>query len=89
VPEPVFNATVEVDQSEYTPPDAACAEGRVLPNVEIDEDARIERCRSCQARVWWGKTAAGKSNPFDVVDGKRTAVTHFSTCRDARDWSKR
>jgi hypothetical protein len=63
--------------------------GRVLADVWIDPSARVEHCRSCGALIWWGKTAAGKSNPFDVVDGARTAVTHFSTCPQAREWSKR
>lgn len=64
-------------------------EPRVLEGVEIDETARIENCRTCKALIWWGKTKSGRSNPFDVVDGARTAVTHFSTCRDAKSWSKR
>ena len=63
--------------------------GRELPDIYVDEHARIEACRSCGAPVWWGKPARGKANPFAVVDGVRTAVTHFSTCPDARDWSKR
>lgn len=57
--------------------------------VEVDPFATIQRCRSCGAPVWWGKTAAGKWNPFDVVDGERTRVTHFSTCPQASQWSKR
>jgi len=64
-------------------------QGRELAGVEVDEHARIEHCRSCGALIWWGKTAAGKSNPFDVQDGARTAVTHFSTCPQASTWSRR
>ena len=63
--------------------------GRELAGVVIDEQAPIQHCRSCGASIWWGKTAKGKSNPFDVVDGVRTAVTHFSTCPQAPQWSKR
>jgi hypothetical protein len=63
--------------------------GRELHDVMIDEYARIEQCRSCGAPIWWGKTATGKHNPFDVFDGQRTAVTHFSTCPDAGEWKKR
>jgi hypothetical protein len=63
--------------------------GRELRDIHVDEHARIEYCRSCGAAVWWGRTAAGKPNPFDVVEGRRTAVTHFSTCPQARQWSKR
>ena len=65
------------------------SEGRVLEGVEIDSGARIEHCRSCGALIWWGKTAKGKANPFDVVDGARTNITHFSTCPQAGQWSKR
>ena len=65
------------------------AEGRVLEGVEIDAQARIEHCRSCNALIWWGRTRAGKFNPFDVVDGARTAVTHFSTCPQSQAWSRK
>jgi hypothetical protein len=64
-------------------------EGRVLPGVDIDATAPVTQCRSCGALIWWGRTAAGKRCCFDVVDGARTAITHFSTCPDARGWSKR
>ncbi len=64
-------------------------DGRVLPGIEVDQTARIQACRSCGKPIWWGKTAAGKSCPFDVVGRERTAVTHFSTCKDANDWSIR
>jgi hypothetical protein len=63
--------------------------GRVLPDVWIDPGARITHCESCGALIWWGRTTSGKPNPFDVNDGARTAVTHFSTCPDAREWSRR
>lgn len=64
-------------------------DGRVLDGVTIDETAFISHCRSCGAPIWWGKTPAGKRNPFDVQGDARTAVTHFSTCPQAKDWSKR
>lgn len=57
--------------------------------VEVDPHAPLERCRSCGQWVWWGKTARGKANPFDVTNGVRTKVTHFSTCPDAKAWSKK
>lgn len=59
-------------------------EGRVLSGVTIDQDAPIQRCRVCPAQIWFGRTAAGRSCPFDVVDGERTAITHFSTCLNVR-----
>lgn len=64
-------------------------QGRVLPGVEVDASAKVQHCRSCGKPVWWGRTAAGKANPFDVIDGRRTPVTHFSTCPQAGSWSKR
>lgn len=64
-------------------------EGRVLQGVQIDPEAKIERCRSCGHAIWWGKTAAGRPCPFDVVGLERTAVTHFSTCLTPKLWSKR
>jgi len=46
-------------------------------------------CRSCGALIWWGLSKAGKPCPFNVVDGERTEVSHFTTCPDASRWSKR
>jgi len=63
--------------------------GIELRDVVIDEPWRIAYCRSCGAEMVWGKTAAGKACPFDVIDGKPTHISHFSTCPDAKRWSKR
>jgi hypothetical protein len=63
--------------------------GRELAGVVIDANAPKTFCRSCGAIVWWGRTAAGKRCPFDVVDGARTAITHFSTCPEAKQWTRR
>jgi hypothetical protein len=57
-----------------------------LANVVIDHDAPGRYCRSCGAEIWWGKTAAGKRCPFDIAEGKHTAVSHFSTCPQAGSW---
>lgn len=46
-------------------------------------------CRSCGQSVYWGFTAKGKRCPYDVVDGEATTVSHFTTCPDAKQWSKR
>lgn len=62
---------------------------RELPDVRIDQSAVIRHCGTCGATIWWGFTRAGRRNPFDVVDGQRTAVTHFSTCPSAKLHSKR
>jgi hypothetical protein len=44
-----------------------------------------QRCRSCGAPVEWRRTAAGKWCPYDAG----TATSHFTTCPDAKDWSRR
>jgi hypothetical protein len=52
---------------------------------EVDESARIVRCRqvNCRMPIWWGRTKTNnKICPFDVTDGKRTAVSHWRTCTD-------
>lgn len=57
------------------------------------QDAKppVERCRSCQAPVWWGLTKNGKRCPFDydLVTGQPTETSHFTTCPQARTWTKR
>jgi len=58
------------------------------PEIAINPNARIVSCRSCGQAIWWGKTVNAKRNPYDVVDGQRTAISHFTTCPDARQWSK-
>jgi hypothetical protein len=63
--------------------------GRALEGVEIDQSARVQACRSCGKPIWWGKTAAGKACCFDVYGRERTAITHFSTCPDAKLWTKK
>ena len=54
----------------------------------------ISRCRSCAAPIWWGTTAKGKRCPFDVhtldsVDVVASNTSHFRTCKDARDWTRK
>jgi hypothetical protein len=49
----------------------------------------LERCRSCGAPVAWGKTKNGKACPYNVVNGQPTEESHFRTCPQAKDWSKK
>jgi hypothetical protein len=64
------------------------SEGRVLAGVHIDAAAPVTRCKVCGAPMWWGLTKAGKRCPFDVTGGVRTAVTHFSTCPEVRQFER-
>lgn len=57
-----------------------------LDGVEIDETAPVQYCKACGALIWFGRTKAFKRCPFDVVDGHRTAITHFSTCPEVRQF---
>lgn len=60
-------------------------------------ERRITRCRTCQARIVWLKTAAGKNMPVDadsVEPGDETFeygrhVSHFSTCKQADQHRRR
>ena len=65
------------------------ADGIVLDGVEIDESARVQHCKACNALIWFGRTKAGRPCPFDVVDGARTTVTHFSTCPEVRQFERK
>jgi len=60
-----------------------------LEGVQIDDSSPVQHCKGCGALIWFGLTRAGKRNPFDVVDGARTAVTHFSTCPEVRQFERR
>jgi hypothetical protein len=64
-------------------------EGRALDGVQVDDSAPIKRCSACGAELWFGRTKAGKPCPFDVVDGQKTTVTHFSTCPQVRQFERR
>ena len=45
-------------------------------------------CRSCHAPIAWGDSPSGKRTPYDVVDGHPTNVSHFTSCPDAKTWSR-
>jgi len=54
-----------------------------LLGVHIDERAPVATCNFCNGPIWWGYTARGRRNPFDVrLDNgaERTSITHWSTC---------
>lgn len=55
---------------------------RHLDGVTFPDGVKVSHCKGCQAPVAWGLTKAGKKNPFDfdLVAGKPTTITHWSTC---------
>lgn len=66
----------------------------------MEDLPKVTRCRSCGATVWWGETKNGKRCPYDAhlmgVDRdtldpvyERTDISHFQTCVDAKQWTKR
>lgn len=59
----------------------------------IPDDARIEKCRSCQAQIVWIRTDKGRGMPLSLStvqtrDGIRYALSHFRDCPDAKDWRR-
>ena len=50
--------------------------------------APVLPCRVCQKPVYFGWTAKGKRNPYDVdEEGEPTRVSHFTTCAEVRTWT--
>jgi hypothetical protein len=62
---------------------------RELDGVTIDERAPVRHCKVCPAELWFGYTKDGRRCPFDVVDGVKTTITHFSTCPGVRQFEKK
>ena len=59
---------------------------------EVPELARPATCQSCGAPIVFTKTPKGATIPLSLAtvewrEGKRYAITHFSDCPNARDWS--
>ncbi len=54
-----------------------------------DATPTIQFCRSCGAPIWWGLTRNGKPCPYDIVDGEPTETSHFTTCPDAKAWTRK
>lgn len=53
----------------------------------MSEPAKASVCRgpNCQRGIWWIERN-GKFHPFDDPEGK---ISHFATCIDAREFSKK
>jgi hypothetical protein len=58
---------------------------------------KTDACRSCNAPIFWLKTAAGKTMPVnaestwpgDLEYDSERHTSHFSTCPDAAKWSRK
>ncbi len=61
---------------------------------ELPADAIPTKCASCGAGMVWVQTGKGKSMPLSVAtieerDGVKYAISHFSDCPEAKEWSKK
>lgn len=60
---------------------------------ELPANIQIGKCHSCQADVAWIKTKNDRWTPLSLAtvetrDGIKYALTHFSDCPEAKEWSK-
>jgi len=67
--------------------------------LAIPAGTASSRCRSCDAPIYWVKTALGRLMPVTVdqgrpghllptVDSEGAGIAHFATCPNANDWRK-
>lgn len=49
---------------------------------EIPEGTEPKKCRSCNATIYWVRTAADKPMPVDP-----SGETHFGSCKQSKQWS--
>lgn len=61
---------------------------------ELPPNATPVPCQSCGMPMVWIKTAKGKAMPLSVAtieerDGIKYALSHFSDCEHAKEWSKK
>jgi hypothetical protein len=57
---------------------------------KTDRLTLVQACRVCRRPVYFGYTAKGKRCPYDVTeDGEPTEVSHFTSCPNVREWTKR
>lgn len=55
----------------------------------INPSIAIVQCQSCKAPIYWGLTANGKRCPYNVIEGRATNESHFKTCPNSSDHSKK
>jgi hypothetical protein len=44
-------------------------------------------CRVCGKPVYFSLTENGKRCPYDLVDGRPTRTSHFTSCANVREWT--
>lgn len=50
----------------------------------------LRRCEACGQKLAFVRTASGKAAPMEIdADGNVTTVNHFTTCPEARRFSRR
>lgn len=60
----------------------------------VPDGAEIARCASCEAEIVWTRTSGERPIPLSVAtiqrrDEKRWALSHFSDCPQAKEWSRK
>ena len=68
--------------------------GARVGEYELPANAQIGTCHSCNASVAWVRTKNDKWTPLSLAtveerDGVRYALTHFSDCPEAKEWSRK
>lgn len=59
---------------------------------ELPSDARIDRCKSCDAQIVWTYLPSGKAMPLSLATvqtrgGKKYCLSHFADCPHGKEWS--
>lgn len=75
---------------------ASVADAQVSRSHEVDrplvlpDPREVNRCRSCNALVWWRVNPSGARQPFDwdIKSRSKTDMPHHATCPQGRAWSK-
>lgn len=82
-----FGTTIKANPTKYPYEkiqDAPVFDVQVNGNILVKWDGRETTCKSCSAKIGWGKTEAGKRMPFNLSDH----TAHFATCPQAKEFRK-
>ncbi len=56
---------------------------------ESTATVKVTHCRSCGAAIYWAETQAGRLCPYDIIDGEASGRSHFVSCPQRAQWSKK